>query len=407
MPDQAKLRTYAELAVRTGANVQKGQKLTISAPVECAFFVELLAEEAFAAGASDVEVFWNFQKLNRLRYKNVPVEVLTKIPQYLIDQKNDAARKGAALISVSAEDPTVYRDVEPGVLQAYTVAAEKAFKEYYDTVLDDLQWTVVSVPSPAWTKAVFPDDPDGEEKLWEAVFKAVRLDEGDPVARWREHTESIRRHAEELNKRRFVALHYQNNLGTDLTVGLRDTHVWCGGASVSKCGVPFNANMPTEEVFTSPDRGNVNGVLKSSMPLCYNGVLIKDMVLTFRDGGVVSASASEGEETLRRLLDIDEGARRLGEVALVQHSSPISRMGILFYNTLYDENASCHFALGKGFEECVKGGADMTAEEKLAAGVNDSLIHVDFMVGTADMSITGITAEGERVPVFVNGEWAI
>lgn len=407
MPDQAKLKAYSELAVRTGANVQKGQKLTISAPVECAFFVELLADAAFAAGASDVEVFWNFQKLNRLRYKNVPTEVLTRIPQYLIDQKNDAAKKGAALISVSAEDPTVYKDVDPGVLQAYTIAAEKAFKEYYDTVLDDLQWTVVSVPSPAWTKAVFPDDPEGEEKLWEAVFKAVRLDEGDAVARWKEHTESIRRHAEALNGRRFVALHYQNGLGTDLTVGLRDTHIWCGGASVSKCGVPFNANMPTEEVFTSPDRNNVNGVLKSSMPLCYNGVLIKDIVLTFRDGGVVSASASEGEETLRRLLDIDEGARRLGEVALVPHSSPISQMGILFYNTLYDENASCHFALGKGFEECVKGGADMTDEEKLAAGVNDSLVHVDFMVGTADMNITGITEEGERVPVFVNGEWAL
>ncbi|MGI6191935.1 MAG: aminopeptidase [Christensenellales bacterium] len=407
MPDQAKLRAYAELAVRTGANVQKGQKLTISAPVDCAFFVELLAEAAFEAGASDVEVFWNFQKLSRLRYKNVPTEVLTKIPQYLIDQRNDAARKGAALISVSAEDPTIYKDVDPNVLQAFTVAAEKAYKEYYDTVLDDLQWTVVSVPSPAWTKTVFPNDPEGEEKLWEAIFKAVRLDEGDPVARWKEHTESIRRHAEELNRRHFVALHYKNSLGTDLTVGLRDTHVWSGGASVSKCGVPFNANMPTEEVFTTPDRNNVNGVLKSSLPLCYNGVLIKDMVLTFRDGGVVAASASEGEETLRRLLDTDEGARRLGEAALVPHSSPISKMGILFYNTLYDENASCHFALGKGFEDCVKGGADMTDEEKLAAGVNDSLVHVDFMVGTADMSITGITADGERVPIFIDGEWAL
>ncbi|MGI6151745.1 MAG: aminopeptidase [Christensenellales bacterium] len=407
MPDIAKLREYAELAVRTGANVQTGQKLTISAPVECASFVELLSEAAFDAGASDVEVFWNFQKLNRLRYKHVPVEVLTKIPQYLIDQKNDAVKKGAALISVAAADPTIYMDVPPDVLQAYTVAAEKAFKEYYDTVLDDLQWTVVSVPTAAWTNAVFPGDPEGEEKLWDAIFKAVRLDEGDAVARWKEHTDAIRRYAEKLNNWRFVALHFQNGLGTDLMVGLRDTHLWSGGASVSKCGVPFNANMPTEEVFTTPDRDNVNGVLKSSLPLCYNGVLIRDIALTFRDGGVVAASASEGEETLRHLLDTDEGARRLGEVALVPHSSPISKMGILFYNTMYDENASCHFALGKGFVDCVMGGADMTDEEKLAAGVNDSMVHVDFMVGTADMSITGITKEGERVPVFIDGEWAL
>ncbi len=407
MPDINKLKEYAELSVRTGANVQKGQKLTISAPVECAFFVELLSEAAFSAGASDVEVFWSFQKLNRLRYKNVPAEVLTKIPQYLIDQRDDAVKKGVALISVSAGDPMIYKDVDPDVMQAYTAASEKAFKNYFDTTIDDLQWTVVSVPTAAWANAVFPNDPEGEEKLWEAIFKAVRLDEGSAVANWKAHTAALTHYVDALNERRFAALHYQNGLGTDLIVGLRDTHVWSAGSSVSKCGVAFNANMPTEEVFTTPDRENANGVLKSSLPLSYNGVLIKDIALTFQDGGVVSASASEGEETLRRLLDMDEGARRLGEVALVPHSSPISKMGILFYNTLYDENASCHFALGKGFQDCVMGGADMTDEEKLAAGVNDSLVHVDFMVGTGDMNITGITKEGARVPVFENGGWAL
>ena len=407
MPDISKLKEYAELSVRTGANVQKGQKLTISAPVECAFFVELLSEAAFSAGASDVEVFWSFQKLNRLRYKNVPAEVLTKIPQYLVDQRNDAVKKGAALISVSAGDPTIYKDVDPEVMQSYSAANDKAFKEYSDETIDNLQWTVVSVPTAAWANAVFPDDPDREEKLWDAIFKAVRLDEGDAVERWKEHTSTLKRHVDAMNERRFIALHYQNGLGTDLVVGLRDTHLWSAGSSVSKWGVPFNANMPTEEVFTTPDRENVNGVLKSSLPLSYNGVLIKDISLTFRDGGVVAASAGEGEETLRRLLDMDEGARRLGEAALVPHSSPISNMGILFYNTLYDENASCHFALGKGFAECVQGGAEMTAEEKLAAGVNDSLVHVDFMVGTSDLNITGLNQKGERIPVFVNGEWAL
>jgi len=406
MPDTAKLKEYAELAVKTGANVQKGQKLTISSPVECAAFVELLSEAAFLAGASDVEVFWSFQKLNRLRFKSVPVDVLCKIPQYAVDQRNDAVRKGAALLSVAAGDPSVYRDVDPGVIQAYSAASDTAFKEYYDTTIDDLQWTVVSVPTRAWANAVFPNDESSEEKLWNAIFKAVRLDEGNAVARWKEHTAKLKARVDIMNKHHFAALHYQNSLGTDLTVGLRDTHVWSAGSSVSKCGVTFNANMPTEEVFTSPDRENVNGVLKSSLPLSHNGVLIKDIVLTFSNGGVVSASASEGEETLRRLLDTDEGARRLGEVALVPQSSPISRMGILFYNTLYDENASCHFALGKGFEECVAGGAEMTDEEKIAAGVNDSLIHVDFMAGTDDLCIAGITKDGERVPVFANGEWA-
>ncbi len=253
----------------------------------------------------------------------------------------------------------------------------------------------------------FPQRSRGRGKTLEAIFKAVRLDEGSAVANWKAHTAALTHYVDALNERRFAALHYQNGLGTDLIVGLRDTHVWSAGSSVSKCGVAFNANMPTEEVFTTPDRENANGVLKSSLPLSYNGVLIKDIALTFQDGGVVSASASEGEETLRRLLDMDEGARRLGEVALVPHSSPISKMGILFYNTLYDENASCHFALGKGFQDCVMGGADMTDEEKLAAGVNDSLVHVDFMVGTGDMNITGITKEGARVPVFENGGWAL
>jgi aminopeptidase len=319
------------------------------------------------------------------------------------------ARQGAAFVTVSAEDPELLKDITPDRIARAQKARSTAIREYRERLMSNHNsWCVVSIPTAAWAQKVFPglSEEDAVARLWETIFYTVRVDTQDPVASWDTHKASLKRYQDFLNTHRFRYLHYKNALGTDLKIELPENHLWLGGSDYTHDGVEFVANMPTEEVFTLPKKAGVNGTVMASKPLIYNGNRIDRFSLTFRDGKVVDFQAEEGYETLKNILDSDEGSRYLGEVALVPYDSPISNSGILFYNTLFDENASCHLALGKAYPKCIKNSEGMSKEQLEQAGVNDSLVHEDFMMGTKDLEITGITADGAEVSVFRNGNFA-
>lgn len=401
---------YANLIAKVGINVQKGQPLVINAPVEGAEFVRLLAKHAYRLGATEVHVNWNDGELTRMKYENAPMEVFENFPKWYADGLEDYAEKGAGFISISAQDPYLLKGIDPKKIAANNKSSSMALKNYYKYTMNDLNaWCVMSIPTKAWAKRVFPDVPedDAVEKLWDAIFKATRMYEDDPVAAWEEHLRNIEKRVNFLNEKSFKKLYYKSSNGTDLTVELPEGHIWAGGGGKNAKDVFFVANMPTEEVFTMPHKYGVNGVVHSTKPLNYGGNLINNFNLTFKDGKVVDFKAEEGYDVLKDLLDLDEGAKRLGEVALVPYDSPISQANIIFYNTLFDENASCHFALGKAYPTNLKGGPEMNEEELDKAGVNDSLTHVDFMVGDKDLSIIGETKDGERIQIFENGNWAL
>ena len=404
-----KLSEYAKLVVQVGANLQKGQTLLLSCPVECASFGRLVAEEAYKAGARDVVLHWGDDKLSRMRFLNADEAVFDEVPEWLIALYDQYTRPETARVAIRATDPENLKGVAPDRIRRGTVSSGNALKKYSDMMMNDVfQWCLVSIPVPSWSAKVFPGVPadEAESKLWDAIFQAIRISgDGTSVSKWHEHLSLLKERMELLNQHRFARLIFKNGLGTDLTVELPEKHAWLGGGGKTKAGIPFVANMPTEEIFTLPKKGGVNGVLYSSMPLSLNGYLVKDIKMTFKDGKIVDVDASEGLDVLVNQLDVDEGARYLGEVALVPFKSAISDQGIMYYNTLFDENASCHFAFGSAYPAFV-GGSDMSKEEQKANGANDSIIHVDFMVGTPDLSITGITADGHSVPVFADGNFA-
>lgn len=406
--NQALYKTYAEVVVRIGCALQKGQKLTISAPVECAAFARALAEAAFLHGAPDVEIYWNDEQVSRLRYLYGEQARVCSLPGYLREQRMAALQEGAAYVAISAKDPDAYAGVDPNVVQRARIATRTALKPYFEAMNNNvLQWCIASVPTQAWANKVFPNEADPVGALWKAIAHAVRLDEPDPIAAWQAHIQRLNRRMEKLNALRLSALHYHSQNGTDLTVGLAREHIWCGGADMAaKNGASFIANMPTEEVFTTPDRLRVEGVVKNALPLVYNGAVIDGFSLTFREGRVERFSAARGEAALGALLDTDEGARYLGEAALVSADSPIAQMGVLFYNTLFDENAACHLALGSSYPSCIQGGAELPEESLRSRGGNTSLLHADFMIGTEDLSIEGLLPNGLRLPIFQNGVWA-
>ena len=402
------LEKYARLVVKTGVNLQNNQILVVTAPIECAAFARALAERAYEEGARDVVVVWTDEQLARIRFLKAPEAVFSEFPDWLRDMYLFYVRQGAAFVSIAASDPEIMKGVEAKRLNAALKTRGQALKEYRERLMrNENGWCVVSVPTPSWAVKVFPDLPEEQamERLEAAISAAVRLDVEDPVAAWEQHKKNLRENMNWLNEQRFRALRYTNSLGTDVTVELPEGHWWSGGAEHARDGVDFVANMPTEEIFTMPRRQGVNGKVVSSLPLPYNGNLIENFSFTFRDGQVVEFTAEKGYEVLQGLLDTDEGARYLGEVALVPWDSPINRQNVLFYNTLFDENASCHFALGKAYPSCLRGGESMSPEELAAAGANDSLTHVDFMVGTADLEITGIGADGRETPVFRQGNF--
>lgn len=410
MKEKDLLEEYARLVVRTGVNLQKEQRLVINAPIECAEFARRIAGEAYRAGAHDVEIFWGDEEFSHLRFALAKKSVFGEFPEWRRRFYEDYAEQGAAFVTIAARNPEIFKDIAPEKLTLANQTAGAALLEYRTRLMSNKNtWCVVSVPTKAWAQKVFPElsCDDAVARLWREIYATVRIGEdGDPVRAWEEHAAFLKRAADFMNGHAFRFLRYTNALGTDLEVELPEGHIWAGGAEYSEGGVRFVANMPTEEVYTLPKRDGVNGTVVATKPLVFNGNLIENFRLVFRDGKVVDAQAERGADILRELLDTDEGASYLGEVALVPFDSPISRSGVLFYNTLFDENASCHLALGKAYPTCLKGGADMQSVELLQHGVNDSLLHEDFMVGSEDLSILGIRRDGREVPVFVKGNFA-
>ena len=403
------LKKYAKLAIYQGVNVQKNQTLVISSPIECAKFTRMLVEEAYIKGAKEVVVQWNDELTGKLKYKYSPMEVFETVPEWVKESRLSYAKEGACFLSISASDPELLKDVDPKKVATFRKASSIASREFSSRLMsNENAWSIVSIPTVGWAKKVFPNVSEDEavEKLWDAIFKIVRVESQDPVKAWEEHKNTLKKNMDFLNSKRFKSLHYTNSLGTDLIIQLPEKHLWAGGAEFTQDGTEFIANMPTEEIFSMPKKTGVNGKVVSSMPLNYGGNLINNFSLTFKDGKVVDFSAEEGYETLKNLLDTDEGAKYLGEVALVPYNSPISNSNIIFFNTLYDENASCHLAFGKAYSLCIKDGEKMSEEELLKEGANDSLTHVDFMIGTKDLQITGTTYDNEKFDIFVNGNWA-
>ncbi|MBR7926835.1 aminopeptidase [Aerococcaceae bacterium zg-ZUI334] len=403
------LDKYAKLLVGKGLNVGKADHVIISADVEQAPLVRLLTKHAYEFGAAHVKVSWMDDELARLAYTHQSIETLTDIPQYKIDESHYDIEKRAKRIALRSGNPNALKDVDHEKLAATAKATSKALEaQRIATQANVVSWLVCAAAGQEWAELVFPNLESAEAKLdalWDQIFKTTRVYEADPISAWNAHEALLNTKADYLNEQQFDALHYTAP-GVDFTVGLPANHVWESAGSVNQQGEIFIANMPTEEVFTAPDYRRADGIIKSSKPLSYNGVVIKDMTFTFKDGQIVDVKAVQGEETLRKLVEENDGSRSLGEVALVPHSSPISQSNVTFYNTLFDENASNHLAIGSAYATSVQNGTKMTQDELQAAGLNRSNVHVDFMVGTADMNIDGITKDGERVAIFRNGEWA-
>ncbi len=406
---EEKLQEYARLVVEIGVNIQRGQNLIIAAPVECAHFARLCAKAAYAAGCREVIMSWRDDELSREKYLHAADDVFDTVPEWSRHFYNDYAREGAAYLAISASDPENLKGVDSDRIVRGQRSSSEALKPFYRLQMaNGFPWCIVSIPIPSWAEKVFPDCPDAVDKLWEAIFTAVRITgDGKAVERWQAHLKLLEERKDKLNALHFASLHYRNSLGTDLTIRLPETHIWAAGNGVTQSGQPFIANMPTEEIFTAPLREGVDGVVAASLPLCHDGNIIDKFSFVVRKGKIVEARAEVGEETLKAAITVDEGASYFGEVALVPYDSPISNQKILYYNTLFDENASCHLAFGEAYNECVEGGQDMDKEALKALGLNDSITHVDFMVGTADLSIVGTTHDGREVPVFVNGNFAL
>lgn len=403
------LEKYADLVIAVGINLQQQQTLVVTAPIECAPFARIVAERAYKAGAREVVLHWKDELSAKIRFLYAPEEVFDEFPSWQKELFTFYMRQGAAFLSIAAADPDLLQDVNPDRIVKMQTAGNQALKEYRENLMSNKNaWCVVSIPTQAWAQKVFSQASAAEavEQLWAAIFAVMRVDQPDPVRAWAEHKQKLNASMKFLNAQRFQFLQYKNSLGTDLRIELPAGHIWLGGAERTPAGVEFIANMPTEEVFTLPRRTGVNGTVVASKPLQYNGNLIDKFSLVFRDGKIVKFQAETGRDLLQKLIETDGGSCYLGEVALVPCDSPISRTNILFFNTLFDENASCHLALGKAYPVCMHNGENLTAQELAQLEVNDSLVHEDFMIGTEDLEIMGITVAGRHIPVFKDGKFA-
>lgn len=403
------LNKYAQLAVHVGVNLQKNQILVINSPIECANFVRLVAKYAYEAGAKDVHVEWSDEQLTLMRFLNADDSVFSQFPKWKADAFEQFAENNAAFLSISASNPELLKSVDQQRIANFNKARGIALKKYRQYIMNSIvSWSIVSIPTKDWAKKVFPklDDEKALEKLWEAIFNVVRINEEDPIKAWNDHINNLTKKVNYLNKMKFKSLHLTSS-ETDLVVELPKGHVWAGGGELNAKNIYFIANMPTEEVFTMPLKTGVNGTVKNTKPLNYSGNLIDNFKLTFKNGKVVDFEAEKGYETLKKLIETDEGASYLGEIALVPHDSPISNSNITFYNTLFDENASCHLALGMAYPMCIENGSKMSKEELEKAGANYSLIHNDFMIGSKDLDIIAEKENGEKIQIFKNGNWAI
>lgn len=406
-----KLQQYAELLVKVGMNVQPKQPVFIRSSVETLELTHLIVEEAYHCGASDVRVVYSDPTLKRLKFENESVEHFAnhEIKSYDVEARMDYVKRGVANLALISEDPDLMDGIDSQKLQAFQQQNARAFKGYMESVQrNQFPWVVVAFPSKAWAKRVYPELSVEEAyiKFIDEVFDIVRIDGNDPVENWRQHIANLSVYAQKLQQKNYHALHYVSE-GTDLTVGLAKNHIWEDATSyVNGKEQAFIANIPTEEVFTAPDRNRVDGYVTNKLPLSYNGTIIDQFKLMFKDGEIIDFSAEKGEAVLKDLINTDEGSRRLGEVALVPDDSPISNRNTIFYNTLFDENAACHLAIGSAYAFNIQGGTEMTVEEKIASGLNDSNVHVDFMIGSSDLTIYGIFEDGSKELVFENGNWA-
>ena len=407
---EEKLREYARLLVEVGVNLQKGQTLVISSPVDCAPFARLCEEAAYAVGAREVAMNWSDEASARMKYLYGADELFDTVPEWVKAFNNGYAEEGASFLSIISGDPEVFKGVDPERMLRARRANGKALEPFRTRLMANRNaWSLGAIPAESWAKKVFPDCGAAEatDRLWDAIFKSVRITgAGDAVEKWRAHEALLRARVEKLNAWHFESLHYRSGLGTDLTVRLPREHLWAGGSSATPEGLRFIPNMPTEEIFTAPQRDGVDGVVYASMPLVYNGNIIEGLRFVVREGRIVEAHADKGEELLLTAIDVDEGSRYFGEAALVPYDSPIRNQEILFYDTLFDENAACHLAFGDAYPECVRGGEEMSREELAAAGLNHSDAHEDFMIGTADLSIVGRQADGTEIEIFRDGNFA-
>lgn len=406
-----KLQQYAELLVKVGMNVQPKQPVFIRSSVETLELTHLIVEEAYHCGASDVRVVYSDPTLKRLKFENESVEHFAnhEIKSYDVEARMDYVKRGAANLALISEDLDLMDGIDSQKLQAFQQQNARAFKGYMESVQkNQFPWVVAAFPSKAWAKRVYPELSVEEAyiKFIDEVFDIVRIDGNDPVENWRQHIANLSVYAQKLQQKNYHALHYVSE-GTDLTVGLAKNHIWEDATSyVNGEEQAFIANIPTEEVFTAPDRNRVDGYVTNKLPLSYNGTIIDQFKLMFKDGEIIDFSAEKGEAVLKDLINTDEGSRRLGEVALVPDDSPISNRNTIFYNTLFDENTACHLAIGSAYAFNIQGGTEMTVEEKIASGLNDSNVHVDFMIGSSDLTIYGIFEDGSKELVFENGNWA-
>ncbi|MFN3670964.1 MAG: aminopeptidase [Bosea sp. (in: a-proteobacteria)] len=406
--DAAQLDRLAEIAIKVGLNLQPGQDLFLTAPVAALPLVRRIAEHAYTAGAGLVTPLLSDEEVTLARYRHASDASFDRAPGWLYEGVAKAFAANTARLAIVGDNPMLLAHEDPAKVGRASKANSKAYQPALEKIAGfDINWNILAFPSPSWARQVFPGEPEdvAVAKLAQAIFAASRVDLADPVAAWADHNANLRRRTAWLNGQRFHALHFSGP-GTELTVGLADGHEWQGGASTAKNGVTCNPNIPTEEVFTTPHARRVDGHVRSTKPLSHQGSLIDEIAVRFEGGRIVEAHASKGEAVLHRVLDTDEGARRLGEVALVPHSSPISKSGLLFFNTLFDENAACHIALGQCYSKCFLDGATLSPEQIAAQGGNASLIHIDWMIGSGEIDIDGVHADGRRVPVFRKGEWA-
>lgn len=403
----ARLKKYAKLIARMGANVQKGQDVYLYGSIEQPKFIEMVTEELYKLGARRVHVKWQYSDMEKYHVKYQSLETLSTVETFEEEELKYMRDKLAARVFVGSSNPDALKGVNVAKMMSAQKAKAPVVKPYRDAVDGLHQWTIAAVPGKAWAKKVFPNERPAKamELLWEAILKCTRVDD-DPIKAWEKHNKDVHDRCEYLNSLGLKELKYTSSNGTDLTVGLMDEGVFAGAVETTKGGVSFNPNMPTEECFTTPKKGLAEGIVYASLPLSYQGDLIENFWMRFENGKVVEAHAEKNDERLQKMITMDEGAAYLGECALVPFDSPINQTGLLFYNTLFDENACCHFALGRGFNECVKDGLNKTKDELNEMGVNDSIIHVDFMIGTSDLSIVGKCRDGKEIQIFKDGTWA-
>jgi aminopeptidase len=409
LPFDHKLDRLAEVSVRIGAGLQPGQELVITAPTGALPLVRRITEQAYKAGARLVTTFYTDDAATLARYQHAPDATFDYAPSWYYEALAAAYQSGAARMGVTGADPALLAAQDPAKVSRANVAMSKAYKPAMEFITRfAINWTIVAAATPAWAALVFPQEaPDAAlAKLWDAIFYTSRITGDDPIAEWKQHNANLTRRVDLLNDKRFHSLHFFTpDNATDLTVGLADEHLWCGGGATAANGFYCNANIPTEECFTTPHKARVNGHVSASKPLSHQGTLIENIRCTFKDGRIVEATATAGEDAINKLISADEGARQLGEVALVPHNSPIAQSGILFWNTLFDENAASHIALGQAYATCLIGGDKMSKEELSALGANDSLIHVDWMIGGPTMNVDGLNANGHAETLMRNGDW--